>query len=212
MGVQRQLVPLERGQQRRRPELRGVLAPDRRPPCAPCPGQQFRFLWNPNGGGPTSWNLELAYPGSAYVDYIGTDVYDEYWGSPFTPQASWNNAVNQTWGLNWLATFAAAQGRPIAIPEWSVDFRSDGHGLGDDPYFINQFANWIAANNVAFTSIFSYNDTAGGQDNDITDGSFPNALAASAPTSADPSGSRWRPLRPRRRCPSPGERPGDGDE
>jgi hypothetical protein len=50
--------------------------------------------------------------------------------------------------------------------------------LGDDPYFINQFANWIAANNVAFTCIFSYNDTAGGQDNDITDGRFPNALAA----------------------------------
>jgi hypothetical protein len=142
------------------------------------PGQQFNFLWNPNGGGSSSWNLELAYPGSAYVDYIGTDVYDEYWGSSFTPQASWSNAVTQTWGLNWLTTFSAAQGKPIAIPEWSVDYRTDGHGLGDDPYFINQFANWIAANNVAFTCIFSYNDTAGGQDNDITDGRFPNALAA----------------------------------
>ena len=142
------------------------------------PGQQFKFLWNPNGGGSSSWNLELAYPGSAYVDYIGTDVYDGYWGSPFTPQASWNSAVTQTWGLNWLATFAAAEGRPIAIPEWSVDFRDDGFGLGDDPNFINQFSNWIAANNVAFTCIFSYNDTAGGQDNDITGGRFPNALAA----------------------------------
>jgi hypothetical protein len=147
-------------------------------PCGRCPGNNSKFLWNPNGGGPSSWNLELAYPGSAYVDYIGTDVYDEYWGSSFTPQASWSNAVTQTWGLNWLTTFAAAQGRPIAIPEWSVDYRSDGHGLGDDPYFISQFANWIQANNVAFTCIFSYNDTAGGQDNDITDGRFPNALAA----------------------------------
>ncbi len=142
------------------------------------PGQQFKFLWNPNGGGSSSWNLELAYPGSAYVDYIGTDVYDEYWGSPFTPQASWNSALTQTWGLNWLATFAAAEGRPIAIPEWSVDFRDDGFGLGDDPNFINQFSSWIAAHNVAFTCIFSYNDTAGGQDNDITDGRFSNALAA----------------------------------
>jgi hypothetical protein len=142
------------------------------------PGQQFKFLWNPNGGGTTSWNLELAYPGSAYVDYIGTDDYDEYWGSSFTPQASWSNAVTQTWGLNWLTTFAAAERRPIAIPEWSVLDRSDGHGLGDDPYFINQFANWIQANNVAFTCIFSFNDSASGQDADITDGSFPNALAA----------------------------------
>ena len=141
------------------------------------PGQQFQFLWNPIGGGSSSWNLELAYPGSAYVDYIGTDVYDEFWGTPFTPQASWANAVNQTWGLNWLVNFATKEGRPIALPEWADDFRSDGFGLGDDPYFINQFANWIAAHNVAFTCIFSYNDTAGGQDNDITDGRFPNALA-----------------------------------
>jgi len=142
------------------------------------PGAQFSFLWNPNNGSSSSWNLELAYPGSAYVDYVGSDVYDEYWGSDFTPQASWSNAVNQTWGLNWLVNFAAAQNRPIAIPEWSVTVRSDGYGLGDDPYFIDQFSAWIAANNVAFTNIFSYNDTAGGQDNDLTDGQFPNALAA----------------------------------
>jgi hypothetical protein len=142
------------------------------------PGAQFGFLWNPNGGGSSSWNLELAYPGSQYVDYIGTDVYDEWWGSSPTAQAAWSNAVSQTWGLNWLVNFASRQSRPIAMPEWSVAIRNDGHGMGDDPYFINQFANWIATNNVAFTSIFSYNDSAGGQENDITDGSFPNALAA----------------------------------
>jgi hypothetical protein len=142
------------------------------------PGAQFSFLWNPNGASPTSYSPDAAYPGNAYVDYVGTDVYDEYWGSPQTPQGSWTNIVNESWGLNWLASFAAAHGKPIAFPEWSVCVRSDGHGLGDDPYFINQFANWIASNNVAFTNIFSFNDTAGGQDNDITDGNFPNALAA----------------------------------
>ena len=141
-------------------------------------GQQFSFLWNPNGGGTASWDLTQAYPGSAYVDYIGTDVYDEYWGTPQTPQNSWANAMNQSWGLNWLSSFAASQGRPIAMPEWSVTIRTDGHGLGDDPYFVDQFANWVSSNNVAFTNIFSFNDTAGGQDNDITDGNFPNSLAA----------------------------------
>jgi Glycosyl hydrolase family 26 len=142
------------------------------------PGAQFQFLWNPNLGGTTSWSLTAAYPGNAYVDYIGSDVYDEYWGTPQTPQNSWSNILTQSWGLNWLVSFAASEGKPIAIPEWSVCIRSDGHGLGDDPYFINQFANWVATNNVAFTNIFSFNDTAGGQDNDITDGNFPNALAA----------------------------------
>jgi hypothetical protein len=43
---------------------------------------------------------------------------------------------------------------------------------------MGKFASWIAANNVAFTCIFSFNDTAVGQDNDITGGRFPNALAA----------------------------------
>ena len=142
------------------------------------PGAQFQYLWNPDQGGPTSWSLTEAYPGNAYVDYVGSDIYDEYWGTPQTPQNSWANLLSESWGLNWLASFAASEGKPIAIPEWSVCFRSDGHGLGDDPYFINQFANWVATNNVAFTDIFSYNDTAGGQDNDITNGDFPNALAA----------------------------------
>jgi hypothetical protein len=142
------------------------------------PGAQFQYLWNPDQGGPTSWDLTEAYPGNAYVDYVGSDTYDEYWGTPQTPQNSWANILSESWGLNWLASFAASEGKPIAIPEWSVCFRSDGHGLGDDPYFINEFANWVATNNVAFTDIFSYNDTAGGQDNDITNGDFPNALAA----------------------------------
>jgi len=142
------------------------------------PGAQFQYLWNPNLGGTTSWDLTQAYPGSAYVDYVGSDTYDEYWGTPQTPQNSWSNILTQSWGLNWLASFAASEGKPIALPEWSVAIRSDGHGLGDDPYFINQFANWISTNNVAFTCIFSFNDSAGGQDSDITDGNFPNALAA----------------------------------
>ena len=142
------------------------------------PGQQFSFVWNPNLGGSASWDLENAYPGSAYVDYIGADVYDEYWGSPFTPQASWSNALNQTWGLNWLVHFGATEGRALAIPEWSVAIRSDGYGLGDDPYFVGQLAAWIGANDVGFTSIFSYDDSAASQDDDLTGGSFPNALAA----------------------------------
>jgi len=141
-------------------------------------GQSFQFLWNPNLGGSSSWDLEDAYPGNAYVDYVGSDTYDEYWGSPMTPQNSWANILSQTWGLDWLASFAASEGKPIAIPEWSVAIRSDGHGMGDDPYFVNEFAAWIASHDVAFSAIFSFNDSADGQDDDITDGRFPNALAA----------------------------------
>ena len=109
---------------------------------------------------------------------MGTDLYDECWCTPQTPQNAWATDLSEQWGLDWLASFAASNDKPIAIPEWSVTIRTDGHGLGDDPFFVTEFANWVASNNVAFTDIFSYNDTAGGQDNDITDGNFPNALAA----------------------------------
>lgn len=137
---------------------------------------QFQFVWNPNGGAASSYTPDQAYPGDAYVDYVGTDMYDNCWCTPQTPQNGWANQLTQGWGLNWLAGFAAEHNKAIAFPEWSVDYRSDGHGLGDDPYVINQFAAWIYAHNVGFTNIFSFDGT--GQNNGITDGTFLNALAA----------------------------------
>ena len=139
-------------------------------------GQTFQFIWNPNGDGPTNYTPQQAYPGNAYVDYIGTDIYDNCWCSPQTPQNAWSAQLTQPWGLDWLTSFAAQEGKPIAFPEWSVDFRSDGHGLGDDPYFINQFAGWITTHNVVFDDMFAFDGPD--QQNDITDGSFPKALAA----------------------------------
>jgi hypothetical protein len=141
------------------------------------PGESFKFVWNPNGGNShgRSYNASLAYPGSAYVDYIGTDLYDESWVQPQTPTNAWAGQLSEAWGLNWLASFAAAHGKPIVFPEWGVAIRDDGHGLRDDPYFINQFASWITTHDVAWTNMFSYD---GGQQDNITDGSFPNALTA----------------------------------
>ena len=142
------------------------------------PGEQFKFLWNASANTGTSYNPALAYPGSAYVDYIGTDVYDDFWGSPFTDSAAWSNQLTEQWGLNWLASFAAANDRPIAIPEWSVEIRDTGQGLGDDPSFVNNMAAWFVAHNVAFDDIFAFDSPSQGIYNDITDGQFPKSLAA----------------------------------
>jgi len=141
------------------------------------PGEAFQFVWNPNGGNSHGrpYSPADAYPGDAYVNYIGTDLYDESWVSPLTPENAWTGQLQASWGLDWLATFAAEHGKPIAFPEWGVAIRSDGHGLGDDPYFIDQFASWITSHDVAWTNMFSFDDA---QQDDITDGSFPNALAA----------------------------------
>lgn len=57
-----------------------------------------------------------------------------------------------------------------------MSIRSDGHGLGDDPGFVNNLSAWFVAHHVAFDDIFSFD--SGGTMNDITDGHFPNSLAA----------------------------------
>jgi hypothetical protein len=141
------------------------------------PGAQFKFAWNASGSTSSSYPPERAYPGDSYVDYVGTDVYDNFWGSPFTPSAGWANQLSEQWGLNWLAQFAAAHGKPIGIPEWSVEYRPDGHGLGDDPSFVDNMATWLASNNVAFANVFSF-DTSRQYRNNILDGTFANSLAA----------------------------------
>jgi len=140
------------------------------------PGEQFKFFWNPNGPSPTSYTPAQAYPGNSYVDYVGTDVYDNSWVTPFTPAVGWSNQLNQQWGLDWLASFAAQNDKPIAIAEWSDEFRTDGHGFGDDPTFIDNMAEWFIENNVAFTDNFCY-DSSSTYRNDLLDGTFPNALA-----------------------------------
>jgi hypothetical protein len=140
------------------------------------PGEKFKFMWNPNAPSPTTYSPEQAYPGNAYVDYVGTDVYDNFWGTPFTPAASWVHQLSQQWGLGWLAGFAAEHNKPIAIPEWSDEYRTDGHGLGDDPLFISNMALWFATNNVAFANVWCY-DSSSTYRNNLLDGTFPKALA-----------------------------------
>ena len=56
--------------------------------------------------------------------------------------------------------------------------RSDGHGLGDDPYFVNQMVSWMenSANDVTYESYFDAD--SGGVNSLITGGSFPSSLAA----------------------------------
>jgi beta-mannanase len=140
------------------------------------PGEAFRFVWNPDSGAFNQWdyNVELAWPGSSYVDVIGLDTYDQTWVTPQTPTNTWNETTLP--GLTGAATFAAAQGKPLAIDEWGVDNRTDGHGLDDDPLFVNNFVSWMKSHNLVYESYFS-NASSGGT-TAITGGDFPNALAS----------------------------------
>ena len=139
-------------------------------------GANFQFDWNVAAGS-GSFTLADAYPGSAYVSSIGFDDYDQYWGAA-TPQQAWNNALTATAGLNWVSSFAAANHVPVSIPEWGLTFGATGGevGMGDDPYYINQMASWIASNNVSFESYFDFNAQDG---NHLLASTLdPNSLAA----------------------------------
>ena len=139
-------------------------------------GEHFRFVWNPDAGAFTQsgYSVATAYPGNAYVDVIGLDAYDQSWATPQTPANAWSSTTLPT--LTAAQQFAASNGKPLAFCEWGVAIRSDGHGLGDDPTFVNQMVSWIKANNVTYESYFDAN--SGGVNSLITGGSFPNSLAA----------------------------------
>jgi hypothetical protein len=144
------------------------------------PGANFQFEWNPTRGDLGVGDLANYYPGDAYVSIVGLDVYDTEWASYPGAVAEWQNMLTQSYGLNWLASFGAAHGKPLAIPEWGLGWTdlpvgSGNVGGGDNAYFVQQMANWVNSNNVVNVIAWQY-----GSDPLPDALQFPNATAALA--------------------------------
>src|SRR6266581_129320 len=118
------------------------------------PGQHFKFLWTVY---PTGTSVADAWPGNAYVDYIGTDIFDWYGGRKGTylhtasgaldHEGKWQQILTtEPGGLNWMAAFSRATGKPIIIPEWGLDFHT--FGGQDDPLFITNMMAWMKAHDA----------------------------------------------------------------
>ncbi len=118
------------------------------------PGQHFKFLWTIYM---TTTSVAESWPGSAYVDYIGTDIFDWFGGPdntyPHTAsgaldhQAKWQQILTtEPGGLNWMAAFSRATGKPIIIPEWGLDFHT--FGGQDDLVFIQKMMAWMKAHDA----------------------------------------------------------------
>jgi Glycosyl hydrolase family 26 len=118
------------------------------------PGQHFKFLWNVFMD---SAAVADAWPGSKYVDYIGTDIFDWYGGPkntyPHTASGAldhenkWQQILtSEPGGLNWTAAFSKATGKPVIIPEWGLDFHT--FGGQDDPLFITNMMAWMKAHHA----------------------------------------------------------------
>lgn len=122
------------------------------------PGTRFNFVWNPNVGSP-SLDPAAAYPGDAFVDEIGMDVYDWRWNAPWAnPQSRWEWLVNEPGGLSWLAAFGAEHNKPISLPEWSLALPEENTngGGGDDPYFVRELLDWASTHGVVSEAYFDY--------------------------------------------------------
>lgn len=127
-------------------------------------GAHFAFDWCPTAG-PASMSASDAYPGDAYVDLIGLDVYDV--GDPnLTPAQRWNALVAEPYGLDWQAGFAIEHAKPMTFPEWGLWLSSDGRGGGDDPYFVEQMWRWTASHDVAYEMYF---DQDASETHELTD-------------------------------------------
>ncbi|TCQ03019.1 glycosyl hydrolase [Sphingomonas sp. PP-CC-3A-396] len=152
------------------------------------PGQYFTIEWTP-GVGRHAIAPDRAYPGDDVVDLIGMDVYNEFWDRSYTDthmRFGWLR--DQPYGMAWLRDFAAAHRKPTAYSEWGSGTRPDGHGGGDDPYFITQMAIWFAATRPAYQSYWEVNDP-GHYDDTLASGHHPRAAAAFKAAFAAPSTS-----------------------
>ncbi|MUN35738.1 glycosyl hydrolase family 26 [Actinomadura sp. NEAU-AAG5] len=106
-------------------------------------GAAFRFDFAPTRGRDTiPWTY--CYPGDDVVDIIGSDSYDQPEGKTF------QDYVNEPYGLQAQADFAAAHRKPISFPEWGL-FRNS-----DNPEFIRGMHDWIAGHDVVYQTITDY--------------------------------------------------------
>jgi hypothetical protein len=138
------------------------------------PGAAFAFDWCP-AWGTGKVAPERVYPGDAHVDVIGLDIYNTTW-NPTTPEPRWRIKRDQPHGLAWHRAFAASHGKPVSFPEWGTGLRPDGRGGGDDAYFIEQMAAWLATSDLAYHNYWDYK--APDFNARLSDGSKPAAEAA----------------------------------
>ncbi|MEW1612676.1 MULTISPECIES: glycosyl hydrolase [unclassified Streptomyces] len=107
------------------------------------PGQEFRFDFTPSRGrDAVPWTE--CYPGDDVVDIIGMDSYDQ------PPGESFDEQIDDPYGLQKHVDFAAERGKPISFPEWGL-FRN-----GDNPEYMRRMLDWIDRHQPLYQTITDY--------------------------------------------------------
>jgi hypothetical protein len=103
-------------------------------------------------------HLASAYPGDAYVDYVGSDVYDRNQRSAVESAATrWHDLVSAPSGLRWQARFARRHDKRLAVAEWALVATPlyPGNGGGDDPAFVQHMWRWFGHHDVGYEDYFN---------------------------------------------------------
>jgi hypothetical protein len=111
-------------------------------------GEHFLIDWNPNA---CTQNVPYSnfYPGNAYVDIMGLDLYDVGCDAPSSP-ITWSALASEPYGLDAFETFASAQGKPMSFPEWGLSTTPNG----DDAAYIAGMGAAVANGDFAFEAYF----------------------------------------------------------
>ena len=114
-------------------------------------GEHFLMVWNPNA---CTQNIPYMnyYPGNAYVDILGLDLYDGVCAAPSTSTTpiTWNQLATEPAGLTHFEAFAKARRKPMSFPEWGLLQNPNG----DDPAYINGIGSTFAKGDFAFETYF----------------------------------------------------------
>jgi hypothetical protein len=134
------------------------------------PGAHFLFEWDAGDAGSSLVSPAAMYPGDADVDIVATDAFDTApRGTPAAAQ--WPHVLHEQYGPAWMASFALAHHKPLAIAMWGEIPAASG-GAGDDGAFVTGLLRWAADAKVQMCVMWDDGSWA------MTGGGFPSASTA----------------------------------
>ncbi|WP_159992627.1 glycosyl hydrolase [Roseomonas sp. 18066] len=127
---------------------------------------RFKFEWNINHtwDGPDPMR---AYPGDAYVDVMGMDIYWNVSQQGSNAQVAWNQMRTAPHGLEWFERQADIHNKPTAYSEWGVD--------SNEASFIKNLDAWFESHDVVYQSYWNASSDGVGK---LTDWHIPTASQA----------------------------------
>jgi Glycosyl hydrolase family 26 len=133
------------------------------------PGEHFLIDWNVNAC-KGDYSYANFYPGNAYVDILGLDLYDVACEIPNT-KVTFRQLSDEQLGLKYFESFASAHGKPMSFPEWGLSTIP----AGDDPAYVNGIGATVTRGNFSFETYF---DAGGLGKNLPLTGKTPKSLVA----------------------------------